>query len=74
MEISKITSKGRVTIPHELRRDADLRKGDKLVFRLDGDRIVATKLKTAENPCSGTRFSGFEEWLSDEDEEAWSDL
>ncbi len=74
MEISKITSKGRVTIPHALLGAADLKTGDKLVFRLDGDRIVATKLKPAENSCSGSHFSNFEEWLSDEDEEAWSNL
>ena len=74
METSKITSKGRVTIPHALRRDADLKTGDKLVFRLDGDRIVVSKLKTSKDFHLDGVSSNLKEWLSDGDEEAWSDL
>ena len=46
METSKITSKYRVTIPHVLCRATDLKTDDKLVFRMDEDRIVVSKLKT----------------------------
>ncbi len=74
METSRITSKGRVTIPHALRRAADLKTGDKLVFRLDGDRIVVSKLKTTKDFYLDSVSSNLEEWLSDEDEEAWSNL
>lgn len=74
MEISKITSKGRVTIPHALRRVAGLKTGDKLVFSLDGDHIIVAKLKTAKDSYLGSFSLNLEEWLSDEDEEAWSDL
>jgi AbrB family looped-hinge helix DNA binding protein len=74
MGTSKITSKGRVTIPHALRRAADLKTGDELVFSLDGDHIIATKLKTAKDSYLSSVSLNLEEWLSDEDEEAWSDL
>ena len=74
METSKITSKGRVTIPHALRRDAGLKTGDKLVFSLDGDHIIVTKLKAAKDSYWDSVSSNLEEWLSDEDEEAWNDL
>lgn len=74
METSKITSKGRVTIPHALRRTADLKTGDKLVFRMYGDRIVVSKLKTPKDFYLDSVSSNLEEWLSDEDEEAWSNL
>ncbi len=74
METSKITSKGRVTIPHAFRRAADLKTGDKLVFRMDGDRIVVSKLKTPKDFYLDSVSSNLEEWLSDKDEEAWSNL
>lgn len=74
MKISKITSKGQVTIPNALRKATGLKTGDKLVFRLDGDRIVVSKLKTTKDFYLDSVSSNLEEWLSDEDEEAWSNL
>jgi len=32
MEVAKITSKGQVTIPHDIRVKMDLKKGDKILF------------------------------------------
>jgi AbrB family looped-hinge helix DNA binding protein len=32
MEIAKITSKGQITIPQEIRERMDLKKGDKIIF------------------------------------------
>lgn len=74
MEISKITSKGQVTIPYALRKAAHLKAGDKLAFELDGDRLILTRLKPAKDAYLGSVSLNLEEWLSDEDEEAWSDL
>ena len=74
MEISKITSKGQVTIPHALRKAAHFKRGDKLVFELDGNRVIVTKLKPAKDAYLDSVSLNLEEWLSDEDEEAWSDL
>ena len=37
MAISKITSRGRVTIPKKVREQLHLRTGDKLDFRLEND-------------------------------------
>lgn len=37
MAISKITSRGRVTIPKKVREQLHLRTGDKLDFRLEKD-------------------------------------
>ena len=74
MEISKITSKGQVTIPHALRKAAHFKAGDKLVFELDGNRVIVTKLKPAKDAYLSGVSLNLEEWMSDEDEEAWRDL
>lgn len=40
MEIAKITSKGQITIPIEIRRKLNLKDGDKVIFIEQGDQIV----------------------------------
>jgi len=40
MEISRITSKGQITIPVEIRKKLNLRTGDKVIFIEDGDKII----------------------------------
>lgn len=39
MELAKVTSKGQVTIPVEIRRKLGLKSGDKVLFLEDSGRI-----------------------------------
>jgi len=39
MELAKITSKGQVTIPRNIREKMNLKKGDKLVFFEENDKF-----------------------------------
>lgn len=39
MELAKVTSKGQVTIPVEIRRKLRIKEGDKVLFIEEGDRI-----------------------------------
>lgn len=44
MEISaRLTSKGQVTIPGPVRKALGLRDGDRVVFRVDGERAVLAR-------------------------------
>lgn len=40
MELAKVTSKGQITIPVEIRRKLGLKEGDKVLFLEEGGRIV----------------------------------
>ena len=40
MEIAKITSKGQITIPIDIRKKLNLKDGDKVIFIEDGGKIV----------------------------------
>ena len=40
MEISRVTSKGQITIPVEIRKKLNLKTGDKVVFIEDGDKVI----------------------------------
>lgn len=39
MELAKVTSKGQVTIPVEIRRKLGIKDGDKVLFMEDGGRV-----------------------------------
>ena len=40
MEVAKITSRGQVTIPIDIRRKLGVKEGDKIIFVEDGNRII----------------------------------
>lgn len=40
MELARITSKGQITIPAEIRKKLNLKEGDKVIFIEEGDRII----------------------------------
>jgi len=40
MEVAKITSKGQITIPIDIRKKLNLKNGDKVIFIEDGDKII----------------------------------
>ena len=42
MELARITSKGQITIPKEIRDKLNLKEGDKVIFIEEGERIIFT--------------------------------
>jgi AbrB family looped-hinge helix DNA binding protein len=69
---AKITSKGQVTVPREVRRALGVREGDHLVFESDGEdvrvRAVRTKSSFAKyrgigNPGIGSGRKNIGRWL-----------
>lgn len=40
MELAKVTSKGQVTIPLDIRKKLGIREGDKILFIEEGNKIV----------------------------------
>ena len=45
VEVSaRVTSKGQITIPGEVRRALALNEGDHVVFRVDGDRAILARI------------------------------
>ncbi|MDR3280035.1 MAG: AbrB/MazE/SpoVT family DNA-binding domain-containing protein [Synergistaceae bacterium] len=58
LDISRVTSKGQVTIPIEMRRKLGIRSGDKVVFIDEGNKIVIANaamiaLKETQNAFTG---------------------
>jgi antitoxin PrlF len=56
-KLAKITSKGQVTVPHEIRRALGVRPGDKLLFEKVGHSVRVRPVKNI-NPFEKYRGIG----------------
>ena len=68
---SRITSKGRTTIPQEVRQKLSLRPGDVLVYELDDDEVRVRKQAPLALRAVQTTLS---EWVFPKDAAAFDDL
>lgn len=69
MELAKITSKGQITIPIEVRKKLNLKAGDKVAFITEDNKIImenSTRLAIKE---AQKAFEGLAEELGVETEE-----
>ena len=69
MIFSRITSKAQTTIPRAIRAALRLREGDRIAYKIDGDRVILTRADLADDP-----FAAFTEWAGDEDTRAYAGL
>ena len=74
MMLTKMSSKGLVTIPKKIREALDLRQGDVLRLDIEGDRAVLTKLAVDRDAEMKALEATLGEWLTNADEEAYRDL
>ena len=44
--MAKVTAKGQVTIPEVIRRTLDIRKSDRLLFVVEGDRVLLIPVRS----------------------------
>lgn len=74
MALTKVTSKGQVTIPRKVRASLGIRAGDVLRFQVQGNRAVVAKVASAEDGELKALEATLEEWLSPADDAAYRDL
>ena len=74
MQVSRIGSRGRTTIPKAIRDATGLHEGDVIAFAIEGDRLVLQEVPAGQHDYLRSLGTMMGEWLSPEDEEAWRDL
>ena len=72
--ISKITSKGQVTLPKEIRDQLGVRAGDSLVYEMDGKSVRVRKAQAFDLAWHRALSSTIAEWDSAHDHENFDDL
>lgn len=69
MEVAKITSKGQITIPIDIRRKLGVKEGDKILFVEDQGRIVMMNSSMEAFRKAQIAFSGEAKCLGLENEQ-----
>ncbi len=69
---AKLTSKGQITVPHEVRRFMGVRAGDRLLFETDGESVRVRPIRTGSpfekyrgigNPGVGSGRRAIGQWM-----------
>lgn len=77
MRTSKITGKGQIAIPKEIRKKKGFKEGTKIAILAFEDRIELRPLKQFSKKMFtmlASETSLAKDWLSKEDEKAWKNL
>ncbi len=75
MLTSRVTTKGQVTIPVEVRKQLGIRVGDVLTYTLENGSVRVAKLRGFDAEWHAAVASTLaEEWNSAADDEAFADL
>ncbi len=72
-KFSRVTARGQITIPAELRRVTGIGPSDSVEFVLEGRRIVMTKVQPIARIWNAGQSAMMTEWNND-DENAYNDL
>lgn len=74
MEVAKVTSKGQITIPIDIRRRLGVKEGDKILFIEEKGKIVMMNSSMEALRKAQTAFAGEAERLGLKDEQDVVDL
>ncbi len=71
---SKVTQKYQATIPQAVRKKLEIGKGDRVIFEIEDGKVVLKKLSFIDWEYLESVSATLNEWSSDADEKAYSDL
>jgi len=74
LRVSKLSTKGQVTIPADLRKAIGIEPGDIVAYELQGKSVKLKRVEPFDAAYHAAVAETLEEWNSPEDEEAFNDL
>jgi antitoxin PrlF len=74
MLVSKVSSKGQVTIPKEVRDHLRAGPGDLIEYEVQGNVVVVRRIEPFDRAFHAALSDTLTEWSSPEDEKAFRDL
>lgn len=72
--VSKLSTKGQITIPADLRKAIGIEPGDIVAYELQGKSVKLKRVEPFDAAYLAAVVETLEEWNSPEDEEAFNDL
>ena len=74
MELAKVTSKGQITIPIDIRKKLGIKEGDKVLFIEEGDKVMLVNSTLMALQEAQNAFNGEAERLGLKDEQDVVDM
>ena len=74
MRYFKLTEKYQSTIPNDVRNILHLKKGDRVTFKIENNKVILEILSYSDYEYLYSLSNTLTEWSSIEDEEAYNDL
>ena len=74
MHTSRLSSKGQVTIPKDIREAIGLQPGNMIAYEVQNGSVILRRVEAFDAAFHEALSKTLEEWDSPEDEEAFRDL
>ncbi len=74
MRTSRLSSKGQVTIPKDIREAIGLEPGNMIAYEVQNGSVILSRVEAFDATFHEALSKTLEEWDSPEDEEAFRDL
>ena len=74
MHVSKLSAKGQVTIPLEIRKALGIKPGDLIAYEIRGQSIKLRRITPFDATFHAAVSETLDEWNSPDDAEAFNDL
>jgi antitoxin PrlF len=74
VQTSKLSSKGQITLPREVRKAIGAKCGDTIAYEVEGKVVTLKRVETFDAEFHSALSATLDEWASDADEEAFRDL
>lgn len=74
MKTSRISAKGQITIPKEIRKTIGVEPGDMVAYEVEKGVVVLKRVDPFDAAFHAALSQTLDEWTTPEDEEAFRDL
>lgn len=74
MHVSKLSAKGQVTVPREIREILGLKAGDMVAYEVQNGSVILKRAEPFDAAFHKALSATLDEWVTPEDDEAFRDL
>ncbi|MBI3796526.1 MAG: AbrB family transcriptional regulator [Deltaproteobacteria bacterium] len=74
MQFSRLSAKGQITVPEEIRQVLKVRPGDLIVYKVQHGEVILKRAEPFDTVFHEAISATLDEWNTPEDDEAFRDL
>jgi AbrB family looped-hinge helix DNA binding protein len=74
MQLSRLSAKGQVTVPKEIREILGLKPGDMIAYEVQNGTVTLRRVEPFDAAFHRALSATLDEWATPEDDEAFRDL